>query len=155
MSMNATVRWVEGMQTIGEAGSGHSLVMDTAPEGGGRDTGMRPLELLLLGLGGCTALDVVYIMGKMRKQLTGLEVSVEGDRRDEHPKIFETIRVVFRLRGRGLQEKDVAKAIRLSETQYCSASAMLARAATIETRFEIFDEDSGEQIAAGSLDHGA
>jgi putative redox protein len=153
MAVNAKVRLADGKrQMVGETGSGHAIVLDVSPEGGGRDTGVRPLELMLLGQAGCTAMDVVIVLEKMRKPVTGLEVAVEGERRGEHPQWFETIDVIYKVRGAGLKEKDVLKAIRLSETTYCSASAIMAKTATIRSRYEIIDDTSGELVASGTVD---
>jgi putative redox protein len=153
MAVSAKVRWTDGKrQFVGETGSGHGIVLDAGPENGGRDTGMRPMELLLLGQAGCTGMDVVVVLEKMRKRVTGLEVAVEGERRAEHPRWFETIQVVYTVRGEGLKEKDVVKAIRLSETTYCSASAILEKTAKIGSRYKIIDEASGDLVASGEIE---
>lgn len=147
-SLSAIARWSDGKrQFVGESGTGHALVMDIGTDDGGRETGMRPMELLLLGQAGCTGLDVVHVLQKMRKDVTGLEVAVEGFRRDEHPRVYTRLEVVYRVRGRGLDEKDVQKAIRLSETTYCSASATLAKTAEIHSRFELTDDATGQTVS--------
>ena len=105
-----------------------------------------------MGQAGCTAMDVLFIMEKMRRPLTGLEVAVEGERRDTHPKMFETIQVVYRVRGVSVREKDIVKAIRLSETTYCSASAIMAQSATIVSRYEIVEETTGEVVTSGQVE---
>jgi putative redox protein len=152
-TLNASVRWTDGKrQMVGQAGSGHAIVLDTAKDDGGSDTGMRPLELLLVGQAGCTGLDVVFVLQKMRKDVTGVEVAVEGLRREEHPRVFTRIDVVYRVKGRGISEADVKKAIRLSETQYCSASAIIAKSAEIHSRYELTDEATGQTVS-GDVGH--
>jgi len=154
-SLRAVARWSDGKrQFVGESGTGHAIVMDIGQADGGRETGARPLELLLVGQAGCTGLDVVYILQKMRKEVTGLEVAVEGLRREEHPRVFTRIDVVYRVRGRELTEADVRKAIRLSETTYCSASATLAATAEIRSRFELTDDLTGQTVS-GEVGHAA
>jgi putative redox protein len=127
------------MSFVGESGSGHSLVMDGAPDAGGRNLGVRPMEMLLLGLGGCTAFDVVSILHKSRQQISDCEVEIEAERADEIPRIFTHIHVHFIVSGRGLDEKKVSKAVSLSADKYCSASRMLEKAASITHDFEIVE----------------
>jgi len=154
-SLTAVARWSDGQrQFVGESGTGHAIVMDIGRDDGGRETGMRPMELLLIGQAGCTGLDVVHVLQKMRKEVTGLEVAVEGSRREEHPRVYNRLDVVYRVRGRGLTEADVRKAIRLSETTYCSASATLAKTAEIVSRFELTDEATGQTVS-GEVGHEA
>ena len=124
--------------------TGHRLVIDSSKAGGGDGRGPNPMELLLIALAGCTAMDVVSILQKKREPLEGLEVFVEGTRADEHPKVYTDIEVVYRVRGQ-VQPKALAHAIELSEEKYCSVGAMLAKSARITTRFEI---ESGEREAA-------
>jgi putative redox protein len=139
MTTTAQVTWVDGLQFVGEAGSGHAIVLDGRPESGGRDTGTRPMELLLVGLAGCTAMDVVHILKRRRQDVTGLQVQVEAERADEHPKVFETIQLTFIVTGRSLSEKAVADTIQLSWDKYCSASAMLGAAAQIDYTYQIVE----------------
>lgn len=154
-TLTAVARWSDGKrQFVGESGTGHAIVMDIGKDDGGNETGMRPMELLLLGQAGCTGLDVVYILEKMRKTVTALEVSVEGFRRDEHPRVYTRLEVVFRVRGEGLTEADLKKAIRLSETTYCAASATLAKTAEIHARYELTDEVTGQTVS-GEVGHEA
>ena len=130
------VTWVDGMQFVAES-AGHSIVVDGAP-GFGRDTGMPPMRLLLLGAAGCSAMDVVHILkNRMRKPLTGLRVEVESERAEEHPKVYTRIELKYLFQGRGLKEKDVRRAIELSNTKFCSAAIMLGETAEIVTSFEI------------------
>jgi putative redox protein len=137
--MKARVKWIEGLTMVGESGSGHAVVMDGAPEFGGRDLGVRPMEMLLLGMGGCTQIDVLMILRKGRHDVRSVEVEIEAERAEEHPKVFTKIHAHFRIGGRELPEKAVARAIELSAEKYCSASLMLAAVAEISHDFEIFE----------------
>jgi putative redox protein len=143
----ARATWVSGRQFVGETGSGHALVLDTSTEAGGRNTGPTPMELLLLGQAGCTGVDVVMILReRMKKEVTGLRVEVTGTRAETVPQIYTAIDVTYHVRGRGLAEKDVARAIELSESKYCSASIMLGKSARIVSRYRIEDEQSGDVV---------
>jgi putative redox protein len=136
---NTQVTWVDGMQFVAES-AGHSIVIDGA-RGFGRDTGMPPMQLLLLGAAGCSAMDVVHILkNRMRKPVTGLRVEVKSEQAEEHPKVYTRIELRYLVRGRGLKEKDVTRAIELSNTKFCSAAIMLAKTAEIVTSFEIEEE---------------
>ncbi|WP_297527677.1 OsmC family protein [Thiohalobacter sp.] len=135
--MRARVKWVEQATFIGESGSGHAVVMDGPPDSGGRDLGVRPMEMLLLGMGGCTAFDVVYILGRQRQPVTDCVVELEAERAAEPPKVFTRIHVHFIVTGKGLSEKQVARAVALSAEKYCSASIMLGKAAEISHDYEI------------------
>lgn len=137
--MKCRIKWLDHMSFVGESDSGHSIVMDGAPDAGGRNLGVRPMEMLLLGLGGCTAFDVVSILHKSRQQISDCEVEIEAERADEIPKIFTHIHVHFIVSGRGLDEKKVSKAVSLSADKYCSASRMLEKAASITHDFEIVE----------------
>jgi putative redox protein len=128
------------MQFVAES-AGHAIVIDGAP-GFGRDTGTPPMRLLLLGAAGCSAMDVVHILkNRMRRPLTGLRVEVESEQAEEHPKVYERIELKYLVKGRGLREKDVRRAIELSNTKFCSAAIMLGKTAEIVTSFEIEEED--------------
>jgi len=135
--MKARIKWVEEMTFVGESGSGHSVVMDGAPESGGRDLGIRPMEMLLLGLGGCTAFDVVMILGKARQSVSDCVVEIEAARADTEPKVFTKIHVHFVVTGQKLADKQVARAVELSAEKYCSASIMLGKTAAITHDYEI------------------
>jgi len=126
--MKARVKWVENATFLAESGSGHTLVMDGPPDHGGRNLGVRPMEMLLLGMGGCTAFDVMLILKKSRQPVTDCEVMLSADRADTEPKVFTRIHVHFIVTGQGLKEKQVARAVSLSAEKYCSASIMLGRA---------------------------
>jgi putative redox protein len=138
--MKCVVRWTEGMTFLAETGSQHVVAMDGAPEGGGRNLAPRPMEMVLLGTGGCTAYDVMVILKKSGQDVTACEVSLESDRAESDPKVFTRIHMHFKLRGRGLKPKMVEQAIRLSHEKYCSASIMLGKTAEITEDFEIAEE---------------
>jgi putative redox protein len=135
--MKARVKWVEKSLMVAESGSGHGVVMDGPPEHGGRNLGVRPMEMLLLGLGGCTQFDVVHILRKGRHSVTRCEVELEANRAETDPKVFTRIHIHFILSGPGLTEKAVERAITLSAEKYCSASIMLAETAEISHDFEL------------------
>jgi putative redox protein len=139
--MKCRIKWLDHMSFVGESGSGHSVVMDGAPDAGGRNLGVRPLEMLLLGLGGCTAFDVVSILHKSRQQLIDCEVEIEAERAESIPKVFTKIHLHFIVSGRDLDQGKVAKAIDLSADKYCSASRMLEKTAVITHDFEIVNPD--------------
>jgi len=141
--MESTIRWMgndAGMSFVAESGSGHAVVMDGAPEAGGRNLGMRPMELILAGTGGCTAFDVVLILKKGRHAVTGCEVSLQAERADTDPKVFTRVHFHYRVKGRQLKRDAVARAIELSKDKYCSASIMLAETAEITHDFEIVED---------------
>ncbi|HSJ48862.1 MAG TPA: OsmC family protein [Gammaproteobacteria bacterium] len=135
--MKARIKWVEDATFLGEAGSGHALVMDGPPESGGRNLGPRPMEMLLLGMGGCTAFDVIMILKKARQPVTDCVVELSAERAEQAPKVFTRIHVHFVVTGQGLAEKQVERAVQLSAEKYCSASIMLGKAAEISHDFEI------------------
>lgn len=128
MTMQATVKWVDGVQFLGESGSGHSVVMDGAPDHGGRNTGPRPMEMFLLGIGGCSSFDVMGILKKSRQKVTDCQVQIEAERADGVPSPFTKIHLKFVVIGFSLKEAQVKKAIELSVTKYCSASIMMESA---------------------------
>jgi putative redox protein len=123
--MNISVNWVDGMLMVGKSHSGHSITMDGPPEIGGENLGVRPMEMLLLGVAGCTMIDVVTTLKKMRQDLTNCETKLSAERADEHPKVFTDIHIQFIVKGQDLDPKKVEKAITLSAEKYCSASIML------------------------------
>jgi putative redox protein len=134
------VTWVDGMQFVAES-AGHSIVIDGAP-GFGRDTGMPPMRLMLLGAAGCSAMDVVHTLrNRMRKPLTGLQIQVQSEQAKEHPKVYTRIELKYLVKGHGLQEKDVRRAIELSNTKFCSAAIMLGETAEIVTSYRIEEDD--------------
>lgn len=137
--MQATVKWTGGMAFAGTTGSGHTVVADGAPDIGGRDLGPRPMELLLLGLGSCSAVDVVHILRRGRHAVSDCVVEVSAERAPQPPKVFTRIHLHYRVGGDGLQAAAVARAVRLSAEKYCSASIMLGKAAEITHDFELID----------------
>jgi putative redox protein len=138
--MNCTVRWTgEGMTFLAETGSNHVVAMDGAPEGGGRNLAPRPMEMVLLGTGGCSAYDVVVILKKSGQDITGCEVQLTSQRAETDPKVFTRIHMHFIVRGRALRKNLVEHAIRLSHEKYCSASVMLGKTAEITKDFEIIE----------------
>jgi putative redox protein len=144
--MKATVRWVQDATFLGESGSGHAVVMDGAADAGGRNLGVRPMEMLLLGLGGCTAFDVVMILQRGREPVTGCVVDMDADRAETEPKVFTRIAMKYRVSGRGLDPKKVERAVNLSAEKYCSATAILAKTAQISHEIAIIDvTQTGEQ----------
>jgi putative redox protein len=135
--MKARIKWVEAATFVGESGSGHAVIMDGPPGGGGRDLGIRPMEMLLLGMGGCTAYDVIHILNKARQPVTDCVVELEAERAETEPRVFTRIHVHFVVTGAGLSGKQVARAVGLSAEKYCSASIMLGKMAEITHDFEI------------------
>ena len=130
------VTWVDGMQFVAES-AGHSIVIDGAP-GFGRDTGMPPMHLLLLGAAGCSAMDVVHILkNRMRKDVTDLRVEVNAEQADEHPKVYTRIELKYLVKGQGLKDKDVRRAIEMSNTKFCSAAIMLGKTAQVVWDYQI------------------
>ena len=138
--MKARVKWVEQTLMVGESGSGHAVVMDGPPDFGGRNLGVRPMEMMLLGLGGCTQFDVVHILRKGRNEVSLCEVELEAERAETDPKVFTKIHVHFRVAGPGLTEKTVARAVKLSAEKYCSASIMLGQVVEITHDYELVTE---------------
>jgi putative redox protein len=138
--MECKVKWIEGgMSFLAETGSNHAVMMDGAPEAGGRNLAPRPMELLLAGTGGCTAFDVVMILQKGRHAITGCEVSLQAERAETDPKVFTKIHFHFRVSGKALKADIVERAIKLSKEKYCSASIMLGETAEITHDFEIVE----------------
>ncbi len=137
--MKARVKWVEDRTFLGESGSGHRVVLGTASGAEGRTPGPSPMELVLIGTGGCSAFDVVHILEKGREPVEDCVVELEAERAGEDPKVFTRIHMHFTVKGRGLSEGKVERAVGLSVEKYCSASAMLARTATITHDVEVID----------------
>jgi putative redox protein len=135
--MNLSVNWVDGMLMVGKSHSGHSITMDGPTEIGGENLGVRPMEMLLLGVAGCTMIDVVTTLKKMRQDLSHCETKISAERANEHPKVFTDIHIHFIVKGKDLDSKKVDKAITLSAEKYCSASIMLGKTAKITHDFEV------------------
>jgi putative redox protein len=137
--MKASIQWTGGVSFAGRADSGHDVIMDGAPDAGGQNKGSRPMEVVLIGMGGCTAFDVVHILRKQRQEVTDCVAEIDAERAATDPKVFTRIHVHFKLAGRKLDAKKVAHAIDLSAHKYCSASIMLAKTAEITHDFEIIE----------------
>lgn len=137
--MKASVTWKGGMAFEGAAPSGHNIVMDASPDFGGENKGMRPMEMVLLGMGGCTSIDVMSMLQKGRQNVTGCVAELSAERAEDIPKVFTKIHVHFKVAGKDIDPKRVERAIELSATKYCSASLMLGRTAEITHDFEIVD----------------
>jgi putative redox protein len=146
--MKARVKLVDGMMFVGESGSGHAVVMDGAPEYGGRNLGIRPMEMLLIGLGGCTAFDVVQILRKGREQVLDCQVEVTAERAEVDPKVFTKIHLEYRVAGKDLAPAKVERAIQLSKEKYCSASIMLGAVAEITHSWTALDEAAELEAAS-------
>lgn len=135
--MKARIKWLQDMTYVAEAGSGHAIVVDGPPDLGGRNLGVRPMELLLMGLGSCSAVDVVHILKKARQPVLDCEVQLEAERADDAPRVFTRIHMHFVVTGKDLSEKHVSRAVSLSSEKYCSASVMLSHSVEIKHSFEI------------------
>ena len=139
MALKAQVSWVGDRTFLGRSGSSHSVIMDVDADSGGHNAGVRPMEMMLLGMGGCTAFDVVHILQKGREPVEGCIVELEGERANEEPRVFTRIQVKFVISGRGLDVKKVERAVELSADKYCSATIMLEKTAKITHEIEIVD----------------
>ncbi len=140
--MKAHIKWVDGAMFLGESGSGHTVVMDGPEEAGGRNMGVRPMETVLIGLGGCASYDVVSILKKSRQDIRDVHALLDAERADSEPKVFTRIHVHFVVRGKGLKEAHVKRAVELSAEKYCSASIMLGRGGVeISHDYEIVEVD--------------
>lgn len=138
--LNASVKWLGGAAFVGEADSGHAVVMDGPADHGGRNIGFRPMEMLLLGVGGCSSIDVIHILQKARQDVTDCIVNIEAERADQVPAVFTRIHLRFVVSGRALRESQVKRAVELSAEKYCSASIMLQRGGVeISHNYEIID----------------
>ena len=138
--MKARIKWVEQVSFLGETESGHAVLMDGSPAAGGRNLGPRPIEMLLLGAGGCTSFDVISILKKSRQSVSGCYVEIEAERADSDPKVFTKIHMHFVVTGKDIKPEVVARAIKLSAEKYCSASIMLGETAEITHDFEVTQE---------------
>ena len=137
--MSISVNWVDRLLMVGKSDSGHTITMDGPPESGGENLGVRPMEILLLGVAGCTMIDVVTTLKKMRQDLSHCETKINAERATDHPKVFTDIHIQFIVKGKDLDSKKVDKAITLSAEKYCSASIMLGETATITHDFEVIE----------------
>jgi len=131
------VKWIDGMRFVATDSMGHSIVMDASKQVGGEGSGFSPLQLLLAALGGCTGIDIVDIMRKQRQRIDDLEILVSGERVEEPPRVYSNIRVEYRVKGKGVEERALKRAIRLSEEKYCSVGAMLRAKAVMSSGYSI------------------
>ncbi|RPI37191.1 MAG: OsmC family peroxiredoxin [Nitrospiraceae bacterium] len=136
----AKVTYLNGMQFVGEADSGHAIVMDGAPDVGGRNTGLRPTELLLLGIGGCSGMDIVSILKKKKQDVKGVEINVDGRKADSYPQKFTEIQLEFVITGKNISEEAVKRAVQLSMEKYCSVKATLEGSSKITYSYKIIEE---------------
>ena len=139
--MKVRVKWVENAMFVGESGSGHAVIMDGPADGGGQNLGIRPMEMLLLGTGGCTAYDVVSILKKSRQWVTDCVAEISAVRADEIPQVFTSIHIHFVITGKGLSDTSVKRAIDLTAEKYCSASIMLGQVADISHDYEVIESE--------------
>jgi putative redox protein len=137
--MKARIKWIENVCFMGESETGHAVVLDGAPDAGGRNLGMRPMEMLLIGMGACTSFDVVTILKKARQPVSDCVAEIDAARADEIPKVFTKIHVHFVITGKGLNPTQVERAVKLSAEKYCSASIMLGKSAEVTHDFEIVE----------------
>jgi len=140
--MNINLTWAGGAAFIGESENGQRIVIDGPPEGGGKNLGPRPMETLLLGMGACTAYDVLSILKKSRQSISDCKIQITAKRADEHPKVFTEIQVCFEIQGTHISEKQIERAINLSAEKYCSASVMLGRTANITHTYEVVEAET-------------
>ena len=140
--MKARIKWIQDVMFLGESGSGHSVVMDGAPDAGGRNLGFRPMEMLLLGLGGCSAFDVMLILKRGREAVTDCVVDIDAERATTDPKVFTKIVMHYTVTGQGLDRKKVERAVQLSAEKYCSASAIIGKTAQITHTITLVDSTS-------------
>ena len=131
MSTTGKITWVDGMLMVAEGGTGHTITMDGAPDIGGRNLASRPMEVLLMGMGGCTAIDVVSMLKKQRQDIEAVEVSLVAERAEDHPKVYTSVKLVYTVRGRKLNKALVERAVSLSDEKYCSATAMVKKSAGV------------------------
>jgi putative redox protein len=145
--MKARVKWVEQVSFLGETESCHAVLMDGSPAAGGRNLGPRPMEMLLLGAGGCTSFDVIAILKKSRQDVTDCYVELDAERAETDPKVFTKIHMHFVIKGRGIKPEVVEKAIKLSAEKYCSASIMLGATAVVTHDFEVIQEPTESTVS--------
>jgi putative redox protein len=139
MALNAKIKWIEGLQFVGESGTGHAIIMDGDAQFGGQDTGMRPMELLLVGVGGCSGMDVISILKKKKQNVTNIEINVKGEKAESYPKKFTQINIEYTISGKDLSEDAVKRAIELSMDKYCSVKATLEGSTKINYTYKIIN----------------
>lgn len=144
--MKALINWKQGMTFVGGADSGHTVQMDAGPSVGGNNNGVRPMEMIALGLAGCTGMDVISVLQKKRQQVTQFDVQLEATRSVDHPKVFTRAIITFVVVGKSIEEDAVLRSIELSATKYCPVHAMLEQAFPIDMHYEIYeDQENGEK----------
>ena len=131
MATTARITWVQDALFVGESGSGHTITMDGSPDVGGRNLAARPMEMVLIGMGGCTAIDVASMLKKQRQDVRDIIVELEAERADDHPKVFTSVKLIYRVRGQKLNRALVERAVSLSDEKYCSATAMIRKSANV------------------------
>ena len=137
--MQATVKWIDGVMFVGESGSGHAVIMDGPPDHGGRNMGIRPMEMILLGVGGCSSFDVVQILQKGRNDIVSCVTEISAERVDAIPSVFSKIHLHFIVKGHALKASAVERAVKLSAEKYCSATIMLSKSVEITHDFEVIE----------------
>jgi putative redox protein len=138
--MRAEVRWIEGLKFLGKTDSGHTIVMDSPEESGGENLAPTPMEITLSALGGCTGMDVISILKKMREEVSDFLIVINAERRTEHPRVFSAIELVYRFRGKNLKRENLEKAVKLSYEKYCSVGAMLKISCPITYKIEVITD---------------
>ena len=141
MATTARITWVQDALFVGESGSGHTITMDGSPDDGGRDLAARPMEMVLLGMGGCTAIDVASMLRKQRQDVRDIIVELEAERADDFPKVFTSVKLIYRVRGKKLNRALVERAVSLSDEKYCSATAMIRKSANVTHQIVLEDVD--------------
>jgi putative redox protein len=141
MATTARITWVQDALFVGESGSGHTITMDGSPDVGGRNLAARPMEMVLIGMGGCTAIDVASMLRKQRQDVRDIIVELEAERADDHPKVFTAVKVIYRVRGKKLNRALVERAVSLSDEKYCSATAMIRKSANVTHEIVLEDVD--------------
>jgi putative redox protein len=141
MATTARTTWVQDALFVGESGSGHTITMDGSPDVGGRNLAARPMEMVLIGMGGCTAIDVASMLKKQRQDVRDIIVELEAERADDHPKVFNQVKLIYRVRGKKLNKALVERAVSLSDEKYCSATAMIRKSATITHQIVLEEVD--------------
>ena len=141
MATTARITWVQDALFVGESGSGHTITMDGSPDVGGRNLAARPMEMVLIGMGGCTAIDVASMLKKQRQDVRDIIVELEAERAEDHPKVFIAVKLIYRVRGKKLNRALVERAVSLSDEKYCSATAMIRKSANVTHQIVLEDVD--------------
>lgn len=150
MKHEANIRWAGRMTFVGKAGSNHLIPMDSGPEFGGESAATKPMEMLLIGLGGCTGMDVASVLSKMRQDFTGIEMNITAERSEEHPTPYTKIDLEYVIYGRGMDEEKVKRAVELSQEKYCSVSAMLRKACPVNYTVSVVEQRPTDRTAGST-----